>query len=80
MKTTKKKAFNRLEHKQETPTTFQRYDEIGMFDAVKGSVASVDGKFNLFKLVAVVFVSFLFLLLFLFSVVFFVRLALSIPL
>jgi hypothetical protein len=80
MTKTETKNFKRLEHKQETPTTFQRYDEIGMFDAVKDSVASVDGKLNLLKLFAIAFFIFCSFLLFLFSVVFFVRLALSIPL
>lgn len=72
--------YNRLEHKQVTPTTFKKFDEVGMFDAVKEAVALTGAQEARTKIV-VMFIAFLFaFLLFIFSVIFVVRLALSIPL
>lgn len=72
--------YNRLQHKQETPTTFRKFDEIGMFEAMKEAVVTSDGRVNQIKAVATFFVGLAALLVFLFSTIFVVRLALSIPL
>lgn len=75
-----KETFNRLQHKQDTPTTFRKFDEIGMFEAMKESVTEADGKVNQFKAATLFAVGLGALLVTLFSVVFIVRLAFSIPL
>ena len=76
----KSKKYNRLENKQETATTFRRYDENGMFESIKEETIFEDGKLNKKK----IWLSFLSVLgaflLCLFSSIFVIRLAFSIPL
>jgi hypothetical protein len=72
--------FNRLEHKQLSPTTFKKFDEIGMFEVMKENIIEEGGKVRKSRAVAFYFVGLVALLVFLFTVIFVIRLAYSIPL
>lgn len=72
--------FNRLEHKQVTPTTFKKFDEIGMFEVMKENIVEESGKVRTSRAIAFYFVGLAALLVFLFTVIFVIRLAFSIPL
>lgn len=72
--------FNRLEHKQVTPTTFKKFDEIGMFESMKEDIIEESGKVRKSRAVAFYFVGLAALLVFLFTVIFVIRLAFSIQL
>lgn len=72
--------FNRLEHRQLTPTTFKKFDEIGMFESMKEDILEEGGKVRSSRAVVLFFVGLATLLVFLFTVIFVIRLAFSIPL
>lgn len=72
--------FNRLEHKQVTPTTFKKFDEIGMFESMKEDIIEESGKVRKSRAVVFFFVGLAALLVFLFTVILVIRLAFSIPL
>lgn len=72
--------FNRLEHKQVTPTTFKKFDEIGMFESMKEDIIEESGKVRKSRATAFYFVGLVALLVFLFTVILVIRLAFSIPL
>jgi hypothetical protein len=72
--------FNRLEHKQLTPTTFKKFDEIGMFESMKEDIIEEGGKVHKSRALAFYFVGLAALLVFLFTIILVIRLAFSIPL
>jgi len=74
------KTYNKLEHKKISPTTFRKFDEIGMFEKMKEDIIEESGKVRKSRAVAFYFVGLAALLVFLFTVIFVVRFAFSIPL